>query len=164
MSLNKFTTASYDTPKPWMDIRCNTLSFGDSNGKVKTQAFFPAYAIGLGTITNSTPLYYTCDHTSLRMKGFLNFTSAATPHNNFSLNFSLPGELVPRFGTGSLVIATGNVCEYPTNSNTNNGQIAYGELNITGDGIDCQVFWNNGDVSTAFPSRIYVDVCLFKQG
>ena len=164
MSLNKFTTASYDTPKPWMDIRCNTVSFGDSVGQLKTQAYIPNYLIGLGTITNQTPLYYTCDHTSLRIKGFLNFTSDSFSHNNFSLSFNLPGELVPRFGTGSLVIATGNMCEYPTNSNTNNGQIADGVLNGTGDGVDCQVFWNNGNVSSAIPSRIYIDVCLFKQG
>ena len=164
MSLNKFTTASYDTPKPWMDIRCNTLSFGDGNGKINTQAVSTAYTLGLGTITSSTPLYYTCDHTSLRIKASIDFTSDATPHNNFSLSFNLPNELVSRFGTGSLVMATGNVCEYPNNSNTNNGQIAFGQINGTNDGIDCQVFWNNGNVSTAIQSRIYIDVCLFKQG
>ena len=163
MSLNQFTSASYDTPKPWMDIRCNTLSFADSIGQLKTQAHFPTYVISLGTITNSSPLYYTCDHTSLRMKGYVNFTSETASHDSFSLSFGLPGELVSRFGTGSLVVATGNVCEYPTNTNINNGQIAYGEINGTNDGINCQIFWNKGAVSSALPSRIYIDCCLFKQ-
>ena len=164
MSLNKFADPAYTIPKPWMNIRCNTVSFGDSVGQIKTQAHFPTYTLSLGTITNSTPLYYTCDHTSLRMRGFINFTSETAPHNAFSLSFGLPGELVSRFGTGSVVIATGNVCEYQSNTNTNNGQIAYGEINGTNDGLVCQVFWNNGPVSSALTSRIYVDVSLFKQG
>jgi hypothetical protein len=94
--------------------------------------------------------------------GYVDFTTSITPHNSFSLNFSLPSALVARFGTGSVVIATGNVCEYPNNSNTNNGQIAFGTINGTNDGVSCQVFWNNGNVSTAFTARIYVDCCLFK--
>lgn len=162
MSLNKFTAASYDTAKPWMDIRCNTVSFGDSVGQLKTQAYIPLYTISLGTITNQTPLFYTSDHTSLRINGYLNFTSETAPHSQFTLEFNIPPELVPRFGSGSLVVANGNVCEYPTNTGTNYGQVAYGEPNGTNDGVTCQVFWQNGPVSSALPSRIYIDCCLFK--
>lgn len=162
MSLNKFTNASYTEPKPWMDIRCNVLSFGDSAGRINTQAYAPTYTTTVGTITSQSAIYFTSDHTSLRLRGHVNLSTSATSHNSFALTLNLPPEAIARFGTGSAVIATGNVCEYPTNSNTNNGQIAYGVLNATNDGVNLQVFWNNGNVSSVFGARVYIDCCLFK--
>jgi hypothetical protein len=164
MSLNKFTSASYDTPKPWMDIRCNTISFGDGTGQLKTQAYVPVYSATIGTINGSSPFYYSCDHTSLRIKGVLDYTTSNTPHNNFIVAVSLPGELVSRFGSGGYIISTGQVAEYPNNGNVNNGLIASSEYTGGNDGVELKIFWNNGNVSTTFDTRIYVDICIFKQG
>ena len=162
MSNNWISDGTYTSAKPWQNIRCNTLSFGDSIGQLKTQAFIPIASISMGSITNQSPFFYTSDHTSLRIKGFLNITTDAVSHSNFLLDFNIPGELVSRFGTGSLVVFNSNVCEYSTNTNTNNGQVAYGEINGTNNGITAHIFWNNGPVTTAFPARIYIDCCLFK--
>lgn len=164
MSLNKFTTASYDTPKPWMDIRCNTLSFGDGNGKVKTQAYGPTFVASVGTITGNSAFYYSCDHTSLRIKGVIDYTTTNTPHNNWTIDVSLPAELVSRFGTGGYIISTGQVSESPTNNNVNNGLIASSVYTGTNDGVELTLFWNNGNVSSVFTTKIYVDICIFKQG
>tara|TARA_R110000803_G_scaffold7951_3_gene25552 strand:+ start:556 stop:1050 length:495 start_codon:yes stop_codon:yes gene_type:complete len=164
MSLNYLSDGTYSQAKPWMNIRANNLSFGDTAGQIKTQATSGNWTIGLGTLGASSPLYYTCDHTSLRIRGWVELTTAITPHNNFTLSFDLPTELVARFGTNAAVIATGNVCEHPNNNGVNNGSIAYGDLNITNNGVNIQIFWNNGNVNTAFGARVYLDCNIFKQG
>jgi len=163
MSLNKFTSASYDTPKPWMDIRCNTISFGDGVGQLKTQAYSPTFSPSIGTVTGNSAFYYTCDHTSLRIKGVIDYTTTNTPHNNWTIDVSLPGELVSRFGTGAYIISTGQVVESPTNNNVNNGLVASSTYNLS-NGVELTFFWNNGNVSSVFTTKIYVDICLFKQG
>jgi hypothetical protein len=163
MSLNKFTDPQYTTPKPWMNIRCNQLSFGDSNGKLRTQAYAPSVTSDWGSIVSVPPLYYTCDHTSVRIKGHINFETSASPvQNYFNLEVKMPGELVSRFGTGSATECHGYVVEHPINNNINHALASSSAVNATNDGATIKFFFLNGNVSTQYTNRIYIDLCFFK--
>jgi len=161
MSLNKFCDPEYETAKPWMNIRCNQLSFGEGPSKLRTQAYAPTVTADWGTITSTPPVYYTSDYTSLRIKGHINFETATAPQNFFNIEVKLPGELVSRFGTGSAINASGYMVEHPVNTNQARAYASSATLSGTNDGVIVKFFLDS-TVSTQYLNRIYFDIGLFK--
>src|SRR5210317_1920255 len=160
MSLNTFSDPDYNTPKPWMNIRCNQISFGDSNGKLRTQAYGASVTADWGTITSFPPLYYNCDHTSLKISGHLNFETASAPAQNFfNIEVKIPGELVSRFGTGSATECHAYMIEHPINTGQARALASSSTLNGTNDGVIIKFFLDS-TVSTQYPNRIYLDIGL----
>ena len=163
MSLNKFTTASYDTAKPWMDIRCNTVSFGDSVGQIKTQAGTSGSVVSNGTVTNAGLIFYTSDHTSLRIVGNRSYTSDTASHNTFTLDILIPGELRSRFELGNTVSVEcqGYTVENFTNALFTTGLIA--NSTVIAGGYIRMTFHYNADVTTATTFRAHYVANIFHQ-
>ena len=164
MSLNKFADPAYTMPKPWMNIRCNTVSFGDSIGQIKTQAVGSGAVVSNGTVTNAGLTYYTCDHTSLRMVGNCSYTSDTASHNTFTLDVLIPGELQSRFQLGNNVSVEcqGYTVENFTNTLFTTGLVANSTV-ISG-GYVRMTFHYNADVTTATTFRAHYVANIFHQG
>ena len=121
-----------------LKIEVADLSFG--SGQLKTKEYIPVTQITSDNIINTTSTFvYQCDDVSLRIKGWLNFTSATTPQNNFNIILSLPTELQSRYTSG-IVFSSSNMTEYPFNTNTNSGAVAYAEFDLDGN-INNTVFY-----------------------
>ena len=158
MSLNKFTDITEE--HKWMNINCNNLSLGA--GVLKTQFYVPIFQISPGNaVTSTSGFLYTCDYSSLRIKGWVNYSKTdSTPQNNIRITISLPNELKDRFSAG-VPFSTGSVSEYPNNNNVNNGSVVYGDYDINSD-IQSTIFYNNGNQSTAISFRANLDIVIFK--
>lgn len=161
MSLNKIVNS------PQLNLECKDLSFGV--GQLKTKIYEPILQISGGqvggtgnTITNSSNFLYQCDDISLRIKGWINYTSSVTPQNNLYVVITLPDELKSRFSSG-VVYSTGVVSEYPFNTNTNFGSVVYGEFNNDLN-IENTIFYNKGNQGTTqIGFRVNLDVVIYSQ-
>lgn len=156
MSLNKFTNISEE--HKWMNINCNNLSLG--TGQLKTQGYSPVLQISVGTITSNSGFYYTCDNTSLRIRGTVNYASPVTPNNNFTMDIPLPVELQEKFAVGGEILVSGNLSEYPFNLNGNRGQVVAGVYNNIG-GITTTVFYN-ANQTTVVSFKVSFDILIYK--
>ena len=162
MSLNKFADPAYTTPKPWMNIRCNTLSFGDSVGQLKTQAGGSGAVVSNGTVTNAGVRFYTSDHTSLRMTGSVSYTSSVSSHIQFTLAIDIPGEVQPRFQLGNLIsVECQGYAVDTTNSIFTTGLVATSSAIVGG---KVQMNFNyNAAVTTATPFKAHYVANIFHQ-
>ena len=161
MSQNWISDGTYPIAKPWMNIRCNTLSFGDTVGQLKTQAAGTGAVVSNGTVTDAKLLYYQCDHTSLRIIGSCDYTADTASHNTFTLDVLIPGELRPRFEFGNTVSVEcqGYTVENVTNTLFTTGVIANSAV-IAGGYIRMTFHYNN-NVSTATTFRAHFQANVF---
>jgi hypothetical protein len=151
MSLNHLVLS------PQLNLECKDLSFG--SGQLKTKEYAPVIQISNGNIINTTSNFiYQCDDVSLRIKGWVNFTSAVTPQNNFNIILSLPLELQSRFSSGN-IFSTGVLSEYPFNTNTNAGNVVYAEYDLDGN-INNTVFYRQNQ-ETAIGFRVNLDIVIY---
>jgi len=161
MSLNHLT--SLNDENKYFNIKCNTCSFG-GNTELKTKSSNPFFVLTEGnTITTSSPLYYTCDWVSLRMRGTVIYDSSqavSNPTNYFHCIFNIPPELVDRFSSGVIVLDSGYVVENGNpNTNTNSGNIS--RTLIIGNTVDCRVYYRQTQ-STVINFKLVIDISLFK--
>lgn len=152
MSLNHLTGLGNE-----LKVEVKDLSFGA--GQLKTSSYTPiGTTIGGSIITATSPFIYTCDDVSLRIQGWMNFTSSVTLQNNLSIQLPLPTELKSRFSSGN-VYSTGIVSEYPFNSNTNSGNVVYAEFDLDGN-INNTIFYRQNQ-GTAIGFRVNFDIVIF---
>ena len=163
MSNNWISDGTYTIAKPWQNIRCNTLSFGDSVGQLKTQAGTSGAVVTNGTVTNAHIIYYTSDHTSLRIIGKCDYTSDTTSHNTFYLDINIPTELQPRFQLGNTVAVEcqGMTTEHNGNTLFTTGMIA--DSTVIAGGKIRMDFHYNANVTTATTFRAHYQANIFHQ-
>jgi len=160
MSLNHLTT--FENDNKFLNIKCNTMSFGI--GQLKTQADVPNFNIGgnQNILVSSSPVFYTCDDTSARLKAELIYTSGITPQSQFFLYMNIPGELLPSFNTGVLsVLGSGYIVEaYPEATNINSGFV--NRVVVVGNTLEVDLVYRTVQSSNV-NFKIVLDICIFKQ-
>jgi len=157
MSLNHI--ASMSEENKWCNIKCNNISLGTET-RLKAQSIVNNTILDAGNVNFSeSPLFYTSDYNSLNCKGFVVYTSVATPMINFNARFLIPTELRPRFSNiGGLTAITGCVVEHSSPTGINNGNLT--SANVVGDYIEYQVIYRQVQ-SSVVNFRIYYDITVY---
>jgi len=157
MSLNHLT--SLNDENKYLNIKCNNLSLGGFS-RIKAQSIDNTTILDAGNVNFSeSPLFYSSDYNSVNFKGFVVYTSVASPTITFNCRFLIPIELRSRFSnSGGLTAITGCVVEHTSPSGINNGNI--GSANVLGDYVEYTVIYRQVQ-SSSVNFRIYYDITIY---